>query len=412
MIPEVRIGSRDASTTDTGGHVRPLTGLHAWYPGRRMNLGLVLLPLRVLLGLMLLGAGIGKLTDPVYFDGGQRGSLMRWLSELHPWGVAAPLLDFATAHPVGSGLAVAFVQIAVGALAIVGLWQRVCAAVGMLLAAALLVTVGWRDVPVYDAPDMLYLAAWSPLVIAGAPLFSVDSWLASEAWRRFQPRPGLWQLRRRVMLRGAPLVALVVGLTLLLGAALGASTRNQRDFPTTPMPKQSPAPSSSPSGSPHGSPYPSGGPTAGQPGGAGDAPRHRSTRPQQSSPSPTVPQRDTGPRTPDGARTGQPDTPSGETGPQGPQQGQVEQPPTRSEQQPPVRQPDQQPQQNSPGDSPGGPAGGSGGADGGSGSGSGSEEQQDSGRDGPLGGILGGGLGDNGLLGTGDGSPAGRNLIA
>lgn len=59
---------------------------HARYPGRRVDLGLVLLPLRVVLGSLSVFAGFSKLCNPVYFDGGDRGSMMRWLASLHPWG--------------------------------------------------------------------------------------------------------------------------------------------------------------------------------------------------------------------------------------------------------------------------------------------------------------------------------------
>ncbi|MFD0329376.1 hypothetical protein ACFQZC_17355 [Streptacidiphilus monticola] len=40
-----------------------------WYPRRRVDLGLVLLPLRILLGCVSVWAGFSKLCDPVYFDG-------------------------------------------------------------------------------------------------------------------------------------------------------------------------------------------------------------------------------------------------------------------------------------------------------------------------------------------------------
>ncbi|MBK5996233.1 DoxX family membrane protein, partial [Streptomyces sp. MBT58] len=147
---------------------------HAYYPGHRMNLGVVLLPMRVLLGFISIYAGMGKLCDPVYFDGGERGSMVKWLTSLHPWALAEPLRDFALSHPVGAGLSVAFLQVVVGVLTVLGLWQRVAASVGALLSAALLVTVSWRTVAVYDAPDIILLAAWSPLIIAGAPVYSVD----------------------------------------------------------------------------------------------------------------------------------------------------------------------------------------------------------------------------------------------
>ncbi|MFD4790680.1 DoxX family protein [Streptomyces sp. NPDC058459] len=243
---------------------------HAYYPGRRMNLGVVLLPLRVFLGFISIYAGMGKLCDPVYFDGGERGSMVKWLNTLHPWDVAEPLRQFALHHPVGSGLVIAFLQVVVGVLTILGCWQRVAAAVGALLSAALIVTVSWKTVPAYDAPDIIYLAAWSPLVIAGAPVYSVDGRLAGSAWRTLGPRAALWDLRRYVLRRGALITAVTVGLTLLVGSLLGGAVRDasrvvvpgpgeapRNNMPGSPLPSEpgaprrqaSPSPSSSPTGS-------------------------------------------------------------------------------------------------------------------------------------------------------------------
>ncbi|WP_245687266.1 DoxX family protein [Streptacidiphilus griseoplanus] len=198
---------------------------HHRYPGRKVDLGLVLLPLRVFLGCISVYAGFSKLCDPVYFDGGDRGSMMRWLSSLHPWSFAQPLLDFAMAHPVGAGLAVSFTQIVVGVLSVLGLWQRAAAAAATLLSVVLLFTVSWQSVPAYDTPDIIYLAAWSPLLIAGAPFGSLDGRLALEAWRRLGPTAAAHRMRRRVLQRGAVLCAVVVGATLLLGSVLGAAVR-------------------------------------------------------------------------------------------------------------------------------------------------------------------------------------------
>ncbi|MFJ5534562.1 DoxX family protein [Streptomyces sp. NPDC093261] len=204
-----------------------------------MNLGVVLLPLRIFLGSISAYAGMGKLCDPVYFDGGRRGSMVTWLSTLHPWQVAEPLRQFALQHPVGTGLVIAFLQVIVGVLTVLGLWQRVAAAVGALLSAALIVTVSWRTVPAYDAPDIIYLAAWSPLVIAGAPVYSVDGRLAGGAWRTLGPRADIWELRRYVLRRGALLTALVTGLTLLVGSLLGGAVRDA-DRVVVPGPGEAP----------------------------------------------------------------------------------------------------------------------------------------------------------------------------
>ncbi|MFF9494006.1 DoxX family protein [Streptomyces flaveolus] len=224
---------------------------HAYYPGRRINLGVVLLPLRVFLGFISVYAGMGKLCDPVYFDGGERGSMVKWLNTLHPWDVAEPLRQFALAHPVGSGLVIAFLQVIVGVLTVLGCWQRVAAVIGAILSAALLVTVSWKSTPVYDAPDIIYLAAWSPLIIAGAPVYSVDGRLAGGAWRRLGPRADIWDLRRYVLRRGALITFLVAGITLLVGSLLGGAVRDadrvvvpgpgegpRNELPGSPLPQE------------------------------------------------------------------------------------------------------------------------------------------------------------------------------
>ncbi|MFD5915092.1 DoxX family membrane protein [Kitasatospora sp. NPDC058201] len=251
-------------------------GRQPWYPGRRVDLGLVLLPLRAVLGALSVYAGFSKLCDPVYFDGGERGSMMRWLSSLHPWKVADPLLAFAMAHPVGSGLVVSFTEIVVGVLTVLGLWQRLAAGAAMVLSAALLFTVSWRAVPVYDTPDLIFLAAWSPLLIAGAPFGSLDGRLNLEAWRRYgADAPAA--LRRRVVRRGAVVTAVVVGLTLLVGSMLGAAVR------TGARPHPAPSRPATDYGTPV---WPSGGPSA-APGGKGPStsPSPAASRPA----SPTAP---------------------------------------------------------------------------------------------------------------------------
>ncbi|MFF1296520.1 MULTISPECIES: DoxX family protein [unclassified Streptomyces] len=314
-----------ARSGDTGTSRRPGVdpARHAYYPGRRMNLGVVLLPLRIFLGFISIYAGMGKLCDPVYFDGGKRGSMVKWLNTLHPWEVVEPLRQFALQHPVGSGLVIAFLQVIVGVLTILGCWQRVGAALGALLSAALLLTVSWKSVPAYDAPDIIYLAAWSPLIIAGAPVYSIDGRLAGSAWRRLGPRSDLWELRRYVLRRGALVTSVVIGLTLLIGSMLGGAVRDadriivpgpgdapRNELPGSPLPqepgkrKKTPSASTSPTqGATAGTATPSGAATTpgatkdtstttgapSQTQGTGQAP------PQQSSPTGGAPSSSSGP---------------------------------------------------------------------------------------------------------------------
>jgi uncharacterized membrane protein YphA (DoxX/SURF4 family) len=285
-----------------------------------MNLGVVLLPLRIFLGFISIYAGMGKLCDPVYFDGGKRGSMVTWLNTLHPWEVAEPLRQFALHHPVGSGLVIAFAQVVVGVLTVLGCWQRVAAVFGALLSAALIVTVSWKTVPAYDAPDIIYLAAWSPLIIAGAPVYSVDGRLAGNAWRRLGPSSDIWDLRRYVLRRGALVTAIVTGVTLLLGSLLGGAVRDsdrvtvpgpgeapRNELPGSPLPHQ---PGKRHSQSPSASHSPTQGTTAGStPSGAATTPGATATGgapsqaqstagqapPQQSSPTGGAPSTSSGP---------------------------------------------------------------------------------------------------------------------
>ncbi|GCB48161.1 hypothetical protein SNL152K_5483 [Streptomyces sp. NL15-2K] len=305
---------------------------HAYYPGRRMNLGVVLLPLRVFLGCITIYAGMSKLCDPVYFDGGKRGSMVKWLNTLHPWEVAEPLRQFGLEHPVGAGLVIAFLQVIAGVLTVLGCWQRVAAVVGAGLSAALLVTVSWKSVPAYDTPDIIYLAAWSPLIIAGAPVYSIDGRLAGGAWRRLGPRSDIWELRRYVLRRGALITAVVTGLTLLIGSLLGGAVRDadrvvvpgpgeapRNELPGSPLPKD---PAKRQKGTPSASTSPTQGTTTGPTAGAASTPgagRETGTAtggspsqtqgttgqapPQQSSPAQQAPSTSSGP-TSGGSATG------------------------------------------------------------------------------------------------------------
>jgi len=300
-----------------------------------MNLGVVLLPLRIFLGFISIYAGMGKLCDPVYFDGGERGSMVKWLNTLHPWEAAEPLRQFGLQHPVGTGLVIAFLQVIVGVLTVLGLWQRVAATLGALLSAALIVTVSWKTSPAYDTPDIIYLAAWSPLVIAGAPVYSVDGRLAGSAWRRLGPRSDIWELRLYVLRRGALVTAIVTGLTLLVGSLLGGAVRDadrvvvpgpgeapRNELPGSPLPespdarqhKASPSASQSPTRGTTSSPS-SAATTPGTAGATGAATGGRPSQtqgtvgqapPRHSAPAGQAPSTSAGPSSSGGSGTGGP----------------------------------------------------------------------------------------------------------
>jgi thiosulfate dehydrogenase (quinone) large subunit len=167
---------RSYATADTyggsGGGLRALAGRYA------------LLPLRIFLGVTFVYAGFDKLTDSRFLSdsgAGSIGDLMRGVRDLS----AVPeLVDLALRNPVGFGYAIAIGEIAVGLGTLAGLLARVAALGGALISLSLWLTVSWQATPYYYGNDLAYLMAWLPLVLAGAPLLSLDALIAARRRRQ------------------------------------------------------------------------------------------------------------------------------------------------------------------------------------------------------------------------------------
>ncbi|AQA16343.1 DoxX family protein [Streptomyces samsunensis] len=133
-----------------------------------------LLPLRIFLGVTFVYAGIDKLTDSAFLADsgtGSIGELMRQVrdSSAIPW-----LVDQGLKDPTAFGYAMAYGELAVGLGILVGLLSRLAALGGALISLSLWLTVSWQSDPYYYGNDLAYLMAWLPLVLAGAPYFSLD----------------------------------------------------------------------------------------------------------------------------------------------------------------------------------------------------------------------------------------------
>jgi thiosulfate dehydrogenase [quinone] large subunit len=136
----------------------------------------VLLPLRAFLGVTFLYAGLSKVFDRNY------------LNASSPLGVHAQMLNAANGSPISglvtvsahhaavTGLLIAFGEIAAGLGALVGLFTRTAAAIGMLLSLSFFLTVSWRTTPYYFGSDIVFLFAWTPLLIASdGGLFAIHT---------------------------------------------------------------------------------------------------------------------------------------------------------------------------------------------------------------------------------------------
>lgn len=167
----------DSLGTVGGGERRPrgLRGIPPVY---------ALLPLRVFLGVTFLYAGIDKLTTSGFFASSGAGSVGDMMRGVHDSAAIPALVDLALKSPAGFGYAIAFGELAVGIGTLLGVLGRVAAAGGALISLSLWLTVSWQSTPYYYGNDLAYLMAWLPLVLVGAPVFSLDA---------------LWARRRRAL---------------------------------------------------------------------------------------------------------------------------------------------------------------------------------------------------------------------
>lgn len=138
-----------------------------------------LLPLRIFLGVTFVYAGLDKLTDSAFLSADGAGSIGELMRGVRDTSAVPALVDTALRAPVGFAVALAVGEILVGLATLAGLLTRFAAAGGALIALSLWLTVSWAVTPYYYGNDLAYLMAWTPLIIAGAPYWSLDSLIGS-----------------------------------------------------------------------------------------------------------------------------------------------------------------------------------------------------------------------------------------
>ncbi|MFJ9208173.1 membrane protein [Streptomyces sp. L-9-10] len=142
-----------------------------------------LLPLRIFLGVTFIYAGIDKLTQSGFFSATGTGSVGEMMRAVRDSSAIPALVDLALKSPSGFGYAIALGELAVGLGTLFGVLARLAAFGGALISLSLWLTVSWQSTPYYYGNDLAYLMAWLPLVLAGAPVFSLDAVLANRRRR-------------------------------------------------------------------------------------------------------------------------------------------------------------------------------------------------------------------------------------
>ncbi|GGY92500.1 DoxX family protein [Streptomyces poonensis] len=143
-----------------------------------------LLPLRIFLGVTFIYAGLDKLTDSAFMSESGAGSIGDTMRSVRDSAAIPQLVDLALENPVGFGYVIAIGELAVGIGAFLGLLTRLAAFGGALISLSLWLTVSWASDPYYYGNDLPYLMAWTPLMLAGASVFSVDAAIRARRGQR------------------------------------------------------------------------------------------------------------------------------------------------------------------------------------------------------------------------------------
>ncbi|MGC0330010.1 thiosulfate dehydrogenase [quinone] large subunit [Streptomyces sp. SAI-170] len=162
---------------------------HTPYPGggrdwRATATYYALLPLRLFLGVTFIYAGLDKLTDSGFMKDSGSGSIGAMMRGVRDSAAIPELVDLALKSPAGFGYAIAIGELAVGIGTLLGLLARIAALGGALISLSFWLTVSWASDPYYYGNDLPYLMGWLPLVLAGAPYFSLDAALRNRRRER------------------------------------------------------------------------------------------------------------------------------------------------------------------------------------------------------------------------------------
>jgi thiosulfate dehydrogenase [quinone] large subunit len=232
----------------------PSMDMESWTPAGRTERravsavsGWTLIPLRGFLGFTFCLAGLQKLANPGFFTATNPASIQSQLagaarrSPIHA--LIAPLAHEA----VLVGLVIAVAELAIGIGALLGLWQRAAAAGGILLSLMLFLTVSFHSSPYYTGADIVFVFAWTPLLLAGAgPVLSADAALRTRSLPHRQADLEDAARRKAVLTTATAAFGLILGgLTAGLGRLVGGTTSSPGS--STAPPLATSPPSASPS---------------------------------------------------------------------------------------------------------------------------------------------------------------------
>lgn len=221
---------------------------------RANELGWALLPLRVFLGATMAYAGLLKFFDANYLDPNSPNGVQAQMTAAATASPIGGLVSFTAEHSALFGITIAFGELVVGIGVLLGLWTRIAAIGGFLLSTSFFLTVSWGTTPYFFGPDIVFMFAFTPLMIGGdGGLFSLTSAIRNATRRRMRlavPAPPhessaiTAEVSRRSLIRTGVMAGLIGAGAIVVsgigrfsaGSSSDASAAGQPGTPASPMP--------------------------------------------------------------------------------------------------------------------------------------------------------------------------------
>ncbi len=159
---------------------RPPANPRRWAGWARSVPGGHLLVLRAFLGVTLCFAGLQKLANRAFFEKASPSSIYAQLQASARTTPVGHLLSPAAHIGVAVGIVIAFSELAVGIGTLLGLYARLAATGGMVLALLFFLTVSYNTTPYYYGSDIVFVFAWTTLALNGAGALSLDAYFARQ----------------------------------------------------------------------------------------------------------------------------------------------------------------------------------------------------------------------------------------
>lgn len=223
------------------------------------NLGKVLLPLRLFMGVTFTYAGLLKLASADYLNPEAPNGVLKQMQLALTDSPIAFVLNHAIEHASLAGIAIAVGELFAGLGILFGIWVRFAAAGAFVLSFSFLLTVSWGTYPYFFGPDIVFMAGLTPLMIAGdGRVWSVESFLRQRAAHQvrsidsanFETEVAEQAIARRTVIQSG-VAAGGLGFVGLLAGVVGKkfNSSNSRALPSaTPSTSASVSSSTSPAG--------------------------------------------------------------------------------------------------------------------------------------------------------------------